>query len=297
MIIIICIIDQLTNWRCPGLGPGSASKEFVEEGEREQRPRGLWDVSNTCSWIKVGLQVGVYVIFCIFTTSTILITWVGVDVNVKTLTMESKTTTIRSRRSRTHLTCARTLILRSSSPIFTSVENSSSMTIFFLRSSQTQTLFPGYLERKCILWSQKKSPNFGFWVCTISGKIQRQILPTPWVLTTSNHGQIVTAEEHFKISKSSTSSVAPVLWLFNYIPWQYFLYLLWHWHFLLLLIIFLIRCFAFVILSNHLSLLFPQWIWIINAEPTLSANTEAALDSQMSHKNTDCIVRFLMAGV
>ena len=58
MIIIICIIDQLTNWRCPGLGPGSASKEFVEEGEREQRPRGLWDVSNTCSWIKVGLEVG-----------------------------------------------------------------------------------------------------------------------------------------------------------------------------------------------------------------------------------------------
>ena len=94
-------------------------------------------------------------IFCIFTTATILITWVGVDVNVKTLTMESKTTTIRSRRSRTHLTCARTLILRSSSPIFTSVENSSSMTIFFLRSSQTQTLFPGYLERKCIFWSKK----------------------------------------------------------------------------------------------------------------------------------------------
>ena len=31
----------------------------MEEGEREQRPRGLWDVSNTCSWIKVGLEVGI----------------------------------------------------------------------------------------------------------------------------------------------------------------------------------------------------------------------------------------------
>ena len=40
----------LTRWRWPGLGPGRARRELVEEGEREQRPRGLEEVSNTCNW-------------------------------------------------------------------------------------------------------------------------------------------------------------------------------------------------------------------------------------------------------
>ena len=40
----------LTSWRCPGLGPGKAKRELVEDGESEQSPRGLCDVSNTCSW-------------------------------------------------------------------------------------------------------------------------------------------------------------------------------------------------------------------------------------------------------
>ena len=48
--LVIWLNSILTSWRCPGRGPGKASREFVEEGEREQRPRGLCDVSNTCNW-------------------------------------------------------------------------------------------------------------------------------------------------------------------------------------------------------------------------------------------------------
>ena len=196
-------------------------------------------------------------IFCILTTTTLLITWVGVDVNVKTFTMESKTTTIRSRRSRTHLTCAK------------NIDPKIILTHFHLSwkfKFDDNLLFEVVPNTDLVSWipreemyslKSKKSPNFRFWVCTISGKIQRQILPTPWVLTTSNHGQIVAAEEHFKISKSSTSSIAPVLWLFDYIPWQYSFWSVVTMTFLLLLIILWICCFLFVILSNHLSLLFP----------------------------------------
>ena len=48
----------LTSWRCPGLGPGKASRELVDEGEREQRPRGLCDVSKTCNWQRIWLFLG-----------------------------------------------------------------------------------------------------------------------------------------------------------------------------------------------------------------------------------------------
>ena len=90
----------LTSWRCPGLGPGKAKREFVEDGESEQSPRGLCDVSNTCSWKEEWNRLIVFNNHFLI----LLCTWVGVEVKVKTLTMESKTTTIRSLRRRTHLT-------------------------------------------------------------------------------------------------------------------------------------------------------------------------------------------------
>ena len=34
---------------CPATSAGNASNEFVDEGDREQRPRGFGHVSNTCS--------------------------------------------------------------------------------------------------------------------------------------------------------------------------------------------------------------------------------------------------------
>ena len=96
-----------TRWMWPGLVPGMASTELSQLGLRLQRPLGLGEVSNMWSWV-------------------------GALVKVNTLITFSSTTTIRSLRSLT---------------ANTSEQNSSSMTIFFFKSSQIPTLFAGDLGR------------------------------------------------------------------------------------------------------------------------------------------------------
>ena len=132
----------------------------------------------------------------------------------------------------------------------TSVENSSSMTIFFLRSSQTQTLFPGYLVRTLVLWSQR---FLGFGA-------------KPGVLAGADHGEVVATEEHLKISKTPSSWVTPVLCL-EPLP---------------LVVVVVAIVVVFIQISQirvwNLRLFFSEGIWVVNAKTTFSPNTETALE-------------------
>ena len=88
-----------------GSGAGMASTELSQLGLRLHRPLGFRQVSNMWSWV-------------------------GALVKVNTLITFSSTTTIRSLLSLT---------------ANTSEQNSSSITIFFFKSSQIPTLFAGAL--------------------------------------------------------------------------------------------------------------------------------------------------------
>ena len=143
----------------------------MEEGEREQRPRGLCDVSNTCNWQQELAFLFVCLFFCLFGGSccTQAAHIIAFYLFFRSFHVISRFTQYLGRSrcegedfhhgiehhhdpvsSQANTSDLRFLLIfysthHCSHSGGTSVENSSSMTIFFLRSSQTQTLFPGYL--------------------------------------------------------------------------------------------------------------------------------------------------------
>ena len=219
--------STLTSWRCPGLGPGKAKREFVEDGESEQSPRGLCDVSNTCSWKEEWNHFTI-----------LLCTWVGVEVKVKTLTMESKTTTIRSLRRRTHLTWEFYSVVVFGVEGYLSRELKLNNYLLFeiIPNTDFVARIPGQ-------WVLRK-PRFFSWKWK------------PWVLPSANHGEIVAAKKHFKISEASTSGVAPVLGFERVV--NFF-------------------CRNRIQQRWNLCFLFSQGIRIVNTKTTLRADTETSL--------------------